>query len=463
MLEEFYASLLDGGDEDDGLPPTELTLAKLPGLPHVKIVINKNEGVHKEPHFHIVIKDVSEASIAIRDPWWLLRRSAGIPRARLSLADHVCRHDHARRRRRRLASVATVFARGGRLAAPPSRHSAAVGRQAEGDPTRPDRVGRARCLDADVEECAAHRPARDASSLASRRLQGPVALAEPTALRKAPPRRDRRVDSLDGVQQLDVGGGKNPRRIAQARDQSQQTHDPEVHTRSPAGQTAWAALVHVLAKPCPRSLGVRLSASLRRVLPRDLCVRVIELASRRIVFAATTRAPSQAWVTQQLRNATPFGEAPKFLIRDRDDKFGPNFDAVARASGIRVLRTAMRAPNMNAICERFLGSLRRECLDHVIVLDDVHLQRVVTEYVRYYTAARPHQGLRQRIPLPPNGSAAAARTGSSTATAEGIRWSRTPFNDNERPKGGSSSADKLCSAYSPDLSDDDPPRMLFRI
>ena len=267
MLEEFYASLLDGGDEDDGLPPTELTLAKLPGLPHVKIVINKNEGVHKEPHFHIVIKDVSEASIAIRDPWWLLRRSAGIPRARLSLADHVCRHDHARRRRRRLASVATVFARGGRLAAPPSRHSAAVGRQAEGDPTRPDRVGRARGLDADVEECAAHRPARDASSLASRRLQGPVALAEPTALRKAPPRRDRRVDSLDGVQQLDVGGGKNPRRIAQARDQSQQTHDPEVHTRSPAGQTAWAALVHVLAKPCPRSLGVRLSASLRRVLP----------------------------------------------------------------------------------------------------------------------------------------------------------------------------------------------------
>lgn len=99
----------------------------------------------------------------------------------------------------------------------------------------------------------------------------------------------------------------------------------------------------------------------------------IELASRRIVFAATTRAPSQPWVTQQLRKATPFGEAPKFLIRDRDDKFGPNFDAVARASGIRVLRTAMRAPNMNAICERFLGSLRRECLDHVIVLDDVHL------------------------------------------------------------------------------------------
>ncbi len=66
-LKDFYASLLDGGDEDDGLPPTEFTFATLPGLPHVKIALNKNEGVHKEPHFHIVIKGVSEASIAIRD------------------------------------------------------------------------------------------------------------------------------------------------------------------------------------------------------------------------------------------------------------------------------------------------------------------------------------------------------------------------------------------------------------
>jgi len=66
----------------------------------------------------------------------------------------------------------------------------------------------------------------------------------------------------------------------------------------------------------------------------------IELASRKIMFAATTRVPSQAWVTQQLRNATPFGAAPRFLIRDRDDKFGTAFDALARATGIRMLRIA---------------------------------------------------------------------------------------------------------------------------
>ncbi len=125
----------------------------------------------------------------------------------------------------------------------------------------------------------------------------------------------------------------------------------------------------------------------------------IELASRKVVFAATTRFPSQAWVTQQLRNATQLCVAPRFLIRDRDDKFGASFDALARATGIRMVRTAVRAPNMNAVCERFLGSLRRECLDHILVLDDRHCHRVVAEYVRYYNDARPHQGIGQRTPV----------------------------------------------------------------
>ncbi|HEX4448378.1 MAG TPA: integrase core domain-containing protein [Polyangiaceae bacterium] len=126
----------------------------------------------------------------------------------------------------------------------------------------------------------------------------------------------------------------------------------------------------------------------------------IELATRKVTLAATTRFPSQAWVTQQLRSATLCGVAPRFLIRDRDHKFGTAFDALARAIGIQVVRTAVRAPNMNAICERFLGSLRRECLDHILMLDERHFQRVVTDYVRYYDAARPHQGLAQHTPVP---------------------------------------------------------------
>ena len=126
----------------------------------------------------------------------------------------------------------------------------------------------------------------------------------------------------------------------------------------------------------------------------------IELATRKVVFAATTRFPSQTWVTQQLRNATPAGAAPRFLIHDRDDKFGTAFDALARATGIRMVRTAVRAPNMNAVCERFLGSLRRECLDHVLVLDARQFQRVVAEYVRYHNAVRPHQGIHQQTQVP---------------------------------------------------------------
>ena len=112
-----------------------------------------------------------------------------------------------------------------------------------------------------------------------------------------------------------------------------------------------------------------------------------------------TRSPSVAWVSQQLRNATPWGEGPRFLIRDNDDKFGPMFDRVADTTGIRVLHTPVQAPRANAVCERFLGSVRRECLDQVLILGERHFHAVLTEYVNYANHARPHQGLGQRIPL----------------------------------------------------------------
>ena len=91
-------------------------------------------------------------------------------------------------------------------------------------------------------------------------------------------------------------------------------------------------------------------------------------------------------------------EAPKILLRDRDDKYGPSFDRAAEGAGIRLIKTAVRAPNMNAVAERFVGSARREMLDHVIVIDDHHLGRLVREYRQYFNNARPHQGIGQRIP-----------------------------------------------------------------
>jgi hypothetical protein len=90
----------------------------------------------------------------------------------------------------------------------------------------------------------------------------------------------------------------------------------------------------------------------------------------------------------------------KLVIRDRDKKFGAEFDRAAGSIGTRVIKTAVRTPNMNSNCERFLGSVRRECLDQVLALSERQLLSIVHEYVQYYNRARPHQALGQRSPLP---------------------------------------------------------------
>ncbi len=125
---------------------------------------------------------------------------------------------------------------------------------------------------------------------------------------------------------------------------------------------------------------------------------VIALGSRRVVHVGVTRHPTDAWVAQQLREATPLGHRPRYLIHDRDSKYGPAFSRVAAATGITVLRTAYRAPRQNAVCERFLGSVRREYLDHLLVLGEAHLRRMLRDYASYFNTERPHQGLQQRIP-----------------------------------------------------------------
>lgn len=125
---------------------------------------------------------------------------------------------------------------------------------------------------------------------------------------------------------------------------------------------------------------------------------IVEVASRRVVHFNVTAHPTDAWVAQQLREATPFDQTPRFLIRDRDHKYGDAFARVATGSKIEILKTPYRAPKANAICERFLGSARRECLDHMLILGENHLHRVIKEYVEYFNQARPHQGIAQKIP-----------------------------------------------------------------
>jgi putative transposase len=125
---------------------------------------------------------------------------------------------------------------------------------------------------------------------------------------------------------------------------------------------------------------------------------IIELSSRRVVHFGVTRHPTEAWVAQQLREATPEGLAPRFLIRDNAPKYGAQFTRVAESSQIEVLRTQYRAPRANAVCEQFLGSVRRECLDHLLILTERQLYRVIKEYVMFFNVARPHQGINQKIP-----------------------------------------------------------------
>ena len=125
---------------------------------------------------------------------------------------------------------------------------------------------------------------------------------------------------------------------------------------------------------------------------------IIELQSRRLIHHAVTAHPTDAWAAQQLREATAWGKHPKHLIHDRDSKYGSRFSAVASCTGINRLVTPYRAPRANAICERFIGSLKRECLDQMLILHQPHLRKAVQEYARYYNRSRPHQGIGQRIP-----------------------------------------------------------------
>jgi putative transposase len=125
---------------------------------------------------------------------------------------------------------------------------------------------------------------------------------------------------------------------------------------------------------------------------------IVELHSRRVIHVGVTRNPTDTWTAQQRRFATAFGVGPKYLIRDNDGKFGVGFARVASTSNIEILKTPYYAPRANAICERFLGSVRRECLDHLLILQEKQLHRVLNAYIRYFNRARPHQGIKQQIP-----------------------------------------------------------------
>jgi transposase InsO family protein len=140
-------------------------------------------------------------------------------------------------------------------------------------------------------------------------------------------------------------------------------------------------------------------------LKRFYVLFFIELATRRVHLAGITTSPDGPWVTQQARNLLmqleDEGVQPRFLIRDRDSKFTRDFDEVFWAADIRVIKAPLRAPRARAHAERWIGSLRRECLDRLLILGRRHLERVVTAYTFHHNKHRPHRSLGQRPPLAP--------------------------------------------------------------
>jgi putative transposase len=184
--------------------------------------------------------------------------------------------------------------------------------------------------------------------------------------------------------------------------------------------TVWNILRRHGVEPAPRRASVSWGEFLRQqasaiiecdfftvetlALRRLHVLFFLELARRRVHLVGVTANPTSAWVEQQARNLNMVlaesGQRPRFLIRDRDSKFTAGFDEVFRSEGITVVRAPVAAPRAKAHAERWVGSVRRECLDWLLIFSRKHLERVLREYVAHYNTHRPHRSLEQRPPLP---------------------------------------------------------------
>jgi putative transposase len=121
---------------------------------------------------------------------------------------------------------------------------------------------------------------------------------------------------------------------------------------------------------------------------------------RELVHVNVTANPTAAWVWRQVIEATRWGTKPRHRLHDHDAIYGRDFGWRTRRIGIDAITTPIASPRANAIMERFIGTLRRECLDHLIILDEQHLRSVLDEFVPYYNLQRPHRTLRLETPVP---------------------------------------------------------------
>ena len=128
---------------------------------------------------------------------------------------------------------------------------------------------------------------------------------------------------------------------------------------------------------------------------------VMEHASRRMIHVNVTAHPTAAWTLQQLREAVPSDHTYRFIIHDRDAMFSTGFDTSVARLGLEVIKTPVRSPKANSLCERLIGTLRRECLDWIIALTENHLRKTLWSWLPHYNRNRPHSSLGPGIPDPP--------------------------------------------------------------
>ena len=132
---------------------------------------------------------------------------------------------------------------------------------------------------------------------------------------------------------------------------------------------------------------------------------VIEHGTRRLAHVNVTSHPSATWTLQQLREVVGDTDNHQYLIHDRDSIFAKHLDDSIRALGFAVLRSPFASPKANAICERVIGTIRRECLDWMIPISEAHLRSILREWVSHYNGGRPHGALGPGVPDPPHGAA----------------------------------------------------------
>lgn len=121
-------------------------------------------------------------------------------------------------------------------------------------------------------------------------------------------------------------------------------------------------------------------------------------SDRRILHIGVTAHPTAGWTIQQIRGAFPFDEAPRYLLHDRDSIYSKEFSKAIKAMCVEEVKTAWRSPWQNPYCERVIGTIRRECLDHIIPLNERHLRRTLRNYQAYYNGSRTHLSLNKNAP-----------------------------------------------------------------